>query len=325
MENPKAEEMMAQMEARIFERVGLQMVQLFQHMQTEFDKKITQAIIDRTYLPELPMPHADGSAPFMSHSTCSVADFIHPRYAEICGWFHQRVSFHRKAWEWVFIIHKLTEAGVLGEGKRGVVFGVGKERLPALFASRGANIVATDAPPEIQSVAGWSATNQHSASVDQLRCPEIIGDETFGQRVSHRFCDMRAIDPELTDFDFTWSSCCFEHLGSLEAGMQFVIDSVEKTLKIGGVACHTTEFNLSSNDETVTDGPTVLYRARDMLELIDRLRQRGHEVEPFSIAPDSHPLDFHVDLPPWRNKLHLKLRLQQYVATSVGIVVRRGR
>lgn len=139
------------------------------------------------------------------------------------------------------IIHKFLEAGLLTEGKRGLVFGVGRERLPALFAKLGCRIVATDAPPEVQSAEGWSQSKQHAGSLDQLRWPAGIADDLLEQRVTHGFCDMRAIDEDLTGFDFNWSSCCFEHLGSLEAGMQFVIDSVEKTLKIGGVACHTTD------------------------------------------------------------------------------------
>ena len=37
-------------------------------------------------------------------------------------------------------------------------------------------------------------------------------------------------------------------------------------------ACHATEFNLSSNDDTLREGAAVLYRKRDMLEMVDRLR-----------------------------------------------------
>lgn len=49
------------------------------------------------------------------------------------------------------------------------------------------------------------------------------------------------------------------------------------------------------------------------------------EVEPFIMAPDAHPLDYHVDVPPYSFSPHLKLQLGKYVATSAGIVVRRGR
>jgi len=94
-------------------------------------------------------------------------------------------------------------------------------------------------------------------------------------------------------------------------------------LKPGGVAVHTTEFNLSSNGHTIESGPTVLYRRCDMESLVQRLRDLGHDVQPFVIAPDSHFLDFHVDLPPYCDQPHLKLKFENYVTTSVGIVVKK--
>lgn len=107
--------------------------------------------------------------------------------------------------------------------------------------------------------------------------------------------------------------------------MQFVVNAVEKTLRVGGIAVHTTEFNASSNDPTVAEGGTVIYRLRDIEELVARLRDRGHEVQPFVIGPTAHALDYHVDVPPYQHDIHLKLLLTGYVTTSVGLVVRRGR
>jgi hypothetical protein len=47
-------------------------------------------------------------------------------------------------------------------------------------------------------------------------------------------------------------------------------------------------------------------------------------VQPFSVAPDAHTLDQYVDVPPFSPDGHLKLLLEEYVSTSVGIVIRRG-
>lgn len=52
---------------------------------------------------------------------------------------------------------------------------------------------------------------------------------------------------------------------------------------------------------------------------------RGQEVQPFAIGPTAHALDNHVHVPPYSHDIHLKLLLAGYVATSVGLVVRRGR
>jgi SAM-dependent methyltransferase len=260
----------------------------------------------------------------MRYSTCCADDFLHPRFVKICQQLHHPFRWHRKLWEWVFIVHHLFETGLVKPGSRGLVFGVGKERLPALFAGLGANIVATDAPIDIGVTDGWIETGQHVSGLGQIRYTDVVDGALFDRNVSFQTCDMRNIDPELNGFDFNWSSCCFEHLGSLGAGMEFVINAVENTLREGGVAVHTTEYNLSSNDHTIDEGETVIYRRRDIDELVSRLRDRGHLVKAIVIAPNSHYFDFHVDTPPFTDLFHLKLQLWEYVSTSIGIVVQRG-
>ncbi len=262
------------------------------------------------------------AGPFMAWSSCSAADFVRPEFRTICAEMGIAPRFHRKIWEWAFIIHHLRRLEMLQGGKRGLVFGVGIEPLPALFAHLGANVTATDAPEGVGL--GWSKDGQFAAKLDDLHVPSIVDLETFRRHVSYATCDMNAIGDEFTGYDFCWSSCCFEHLGDLEAGLAFVVNSVEKTLKPGGIACHTTEFNLSSNDATIEAGETVIYRRRDMERLVQLLRDRGHHVEPFNIAPDQHPFDFYVDVPPYVQNPHLRLKLFGYTSTSVGLVIRRG-
>lgn len=277
------------------------------------------------FLPRPPFVGPPPQTPFMSFSTCNASDFLHPRCQEICDLIRHPLIWHRKLWEWVFVIHHLLESGVVKLGSRGLVFGVGNERLPALFAGMGASVVATDAPPDISEIWGWNASGQHATALKEIRYTDIVDGDVFDSNVSFQTCDMNNIRPELQGFDFNWSSCCFEHLGDLEAGIQFVINAVEKTLRVGGVAVHTTEFNLSSNDKTVESGVVSIYRRRDIEDLVDRLRSRGHTVEPFIVAPNSYYWDFHVDVPPYKEDPHLKLLLSEYVATSAGVIVRRGR
>jgi hypothetical protein len=105
--------------------------------------------------------------------------------------------------------------------------------------------------------------------------------------------------------------------------MQFVGNCVERCLKPGGISVHTTELNLSPDENTLTGGSTVLYLRRDIIELVERLRAKGHEVQPFKQAPDAHVLDYHVDVPPYTHDPHIKLELSGYVTTSAGVVARR--
>ena len=277
------------------------------------------------FIPSPAVHPSDPSRPFMPWSTCSASDFLHPEFMRIFGAMHfEPFFFHRKYWEWVYIAHRLRECA--REGRRGLGFGVGAtEPLAALFASAGARITATDAPEAIGVAAGWRQGGTLAFGVDELRHEGILDQKRLRERVEFRECDMNAIPADLRDFDFCWSSCCLEHLGNLRKGLDFVINSVEHTLKIGGIACHTTEFNLSSNDRTVEHGATVLYRRRDIEGLVEELRARGHEVADFRIAPDCYVVDGYVDTPPYGAPAHLKLELCGFTATSMGIVVRRGR
>jgi SAM-dependent methyltransferase len=176
------------------------------------------------------------------------------------------VVFHCKSWEWAAITQALDERGMLRAGRRGGGFAVGREPLTSRFAAMGAEILATDLG-DMTASADWSATGQHAAGLEALYWPKLIDREAFEARVRFLPQDMRALDAAaLGVFDFVWSSCSFEHLGNLEAGLRFVLDSMA-LLRPGGVAVHTTEFNLSSDDATVEAGTSVIYRRRDLAAL----------------------------------------------------------
>ncbi|MCI4677312.1 hypothetical protein K9U39_00035 [Rhodoblastus acidophilus] len=265
------------------------------------------------------------SRSYMASANCVASDFYSQQYLDFCLSIREEPYLHRKLWEFAFIAEHLSSAGVLTPGSQGIGFGVGTEPLPALFASKGCPILATDAPPGAADP-GWSETAQWSQDIAKLFRPEVVSDDVFKEYVKFASCDMAAIPDTFKDgFDFCWSACCFEHLGSLEAGADFVVESVEKTLRVGGVACHTSEFNVSSNEETIDSGGTVLYRLKDVERLIERLLARGHEVVNLPFTPGLSYVDHLVDVSPFTGNVHLKIRLGDFVTTSFGIVVRRGR
>lgn len=285
---------------------------------------VKEMIRSSVLLPPLDQPTSPPETPFMQHSNCVAEDFLHPRYFQLCKLIEQRPTWHRKQWEYVFILHHLERRGLLRSGMRGVGFGVGGEPLPSAFARLDVEVLGTDAPEEIGQTAGWAAGNEHSSKLADLRYVWIPQD-LFESRVSYKPCDMNQIDPEISGFDFAWSSCCFEHLGTIRKGLDFVRNCVEHCLKPGGVAVHTTELNMSSDSETVEESPeTVLYRKSDLAAFIEEMKGRGHEVEPLTIGPNAHALDFHVDVPPYSQNPHLRLLLAGFVTTSAGLVIRRG-
>ncbi len=232
------------------------------------------------------------------------------------------MHLHRKVWEYCYITQALHERDLLRPGMRGLGFAVGREPLTALFASLGCEIVATDLAVEEAAKGGWVETSQHAESLEALNGRGICPSDLFRQRVSFRVVDMRHIPDDLGIFDFTWSACSLEHLGSGARGEQFIFDSLS-VVKPGGFAVHTTEYNVSSNRKTITDGGTVLYRRRDLEQIAMRLHAAGHLIE-VDFALGHMPADSIIDRVPYRHENHLKLELGGYIVTSFGLIIQRA-
>jgi SAM-dependent methyltransferase len=230
-------------------------------------------------------------------------------------------GLHRKFWEYCFIAQALFERDMLRPGRRGLGFGVGKEPLAALFASFGCEIVATDQASDQARQTGWAARNQYADQLDTLNEAGLCNADQFRRLVTHRAVDMNAIPKDLRHFDFTWSACSLEHLGSLEHGARFLMNMME-CLKPGGVGVHTTEYNLSSDTATLTEGPTVLFRPRDIAAIAQRLRSQGHRIQ-LNLDAGDGMADRHVDLPPYTHNPHLKLQIETYIVTSIGLIIER--
>jgi hypothetical protein len=208
---------------------------------------------------------------------------------------------------------------MLQPGRRGLGFGVGQEPLTALFASFGCILIATDLNEEKARQTGWVDTHQHAGGLAILNQHRLCDPIAFQQRVQFRYVDMNAIPPDLRDFDFTWSSCSFEHLGSINKGLHF-LENQMACLRPGGVAVHTTEFNVSSDQETIDHGGVVLFRRRDIEKAAARLRIKGHAID-LDFDPGHGPADEYIDLPPYTHLPHLKLQLGNYVTTSIGLAI----
>lgn len=236
---------------------------------------------------------------------------------------NEPIKLHRKLWEWFYISQALYERGMLKPGKKGLGFAVGKEPLISLFAKMGCDILATDMPEGGIGQSDWASTNQHSVGVEQLIREDICPLEDFNKRVKFRPVDMNKIPLDLGTYDFIWSSCSFEHLGTLRLGTQFILN-MTRNLKKGGIAVHTTEFNVSSNDQTVDNNPIAIFRKKDFQFMKKLLVDCGHIVEEFDFFTGDEPEDLYVDPPPYPQDVHLKLLLGPYAATSFGIIVTAG-
>jgi hypothetical protein len=255
---------------------------------------------------------------------CRQSDFLRDGYRYWISAIKEQPRFHRKQWEFYYIIQALFERGLLEPGRRLIGFGVGLEPLPALFASRGALVLASDQRVEQAQQGGWAQTDQHASGLSPLNDRGICEDDVFRRNVTFREIDMNHIPPDLAGlFDACWSACSLEHLGSLEHGIDFVLAALD-TLRPGGVAIHTTEFNLSSNDDTIESQHLSLFRRRDIEDMIEKAQAMGHKVEPVEWTTGSGFVDGYVDLPPYRTEPHLKLSLHGYTYTSIGMIITKS-
>ena len=245
------------------------------------------------------------------------------------------VIYHRKIWELGYVLQALHHSGNLRPGKNGLGFGCGNEPMASYFASLGLPVTITDLPPEDVRSLGWAATAQHAASIDHAYHAQLVDRARFDAMVRYRHVDMNAIPADLVGYDFCWSLCAFEHLGSIEQGLAFVENSLAP-LKPGGTAVHTTEFNINADGPTIDNWPTVLFQRAHIEALAARLAARGHRVAPLDFDPGDKPLDRFIDLPPWHDgtfetisrglgqPLHLKVAADGFISTCFGITVTKA-
>jgi 2-polyprenyl-3-methyl-5-hydroxy-6-metoxy-1,4-benzoquinol methylase len=255
--------------------------------------------------------------------------------AHWCSQLKVPVMYHRKLWELAYILQVAHNAGHLREGARGLGFGCGTEPLASYFAGQGARVTITDLAPDDARSQDWSGTNQHASSLDDAFHPRLVSRDAFDALVDFRAVDMNAIPDDLTGYDFCWSTCALEHLGSIAHGLAFIENSV-KTLRPGGTAIHTTEFNINPVGPTIDNWPTVLFQRQHFEQLAERLEAAGHRVAPLDFDPGSKPLDKFIDIPPWNDGTmaalsarlgqagHLKVAIDGFVTTCFGITVTRA-
>ncbi|MFM7205567.1 MAG: SAM-dependent methyltransferase [Planctomycetaceae bacterium] len=275
------------------------------------------------------VPREEGTA--LVSQLCRLATLDSPTFRHWLERLGDGWHLHRKNWEHAYICQALHERGLLAPGRRGLGFAVGAEKLPAFFAALGCRITATDLAVDDDRNQRWASSGQWTGNLAALNAHGLCPADVFAQQVEFRPVDMNDVPDDLRDYDFTWSTCSFEHCGSLELGLAFLERQLE-CLRPGGVAVHTTEFNLSSNDSTVARGPNVIYRLRDIEEFVARLVDRGHHVEPIDLDPGATEADRFIDPPPYHGSTgkapggmkHLRLNLDGYASTSIGLILRRA-
>ena len=231
----------------------------------------------------------------------------------------------RKTWEFAYIVEALLNAGKLAAGKRGIGFAVGDEILPSYFASLGIDVMASDLSSNDERAALWINTRQNvGGNIDKLWHPRFCSRKIFEKHVKYRDIDMNHIPNDENSYDFCWSTCAIEHVGSLNLSIEFM-KNVMDVLKPGGIAVHTTEFNLSSNDETIQTGQTVLWRKQDVEALQKWMLEHGHKME-VTFDRGNMPADYYVEMSPFSEGIEdlICLYCLGYISTGFAFIVQKA-
>lgn len=227
-----------------------------------------------------------------------------------------------KFWQNAIMAQIIYDENILRTGMHCIGFGVGKERLPALFASYGVAVSATDQDFTKQRAQEWN-NDQLAHGAFSLNEDGICDPKIFKANVSFSALDMTKIPKKYNDtYDFLWSNCALGHLGSINKSLNFIEQSLA-CLKPGGLAVHTTELNIISDTETAMSGNTVIFRISDIYKLCDDLVSKGYICSPFRLDPSQRPADQHISLNPQWGTDHTKILVEGHLATQIVLVIKR--
>lgn len=254
----------------------------------------------------------------------SEAQIQSPRFEYWRRAFRMKPGLNRKLWEYLYIVNSIDYYVGLGEGVRILGFGVGRERTPAVLAARGCLVTATD----YDEAGEWAARSVedllHPLDSDtdpELATQEICDPEVFRSNVSFRNVDMNNIPSDLRGYDCLWSCGSLEHIGGLNMGLEFIENSLD-CLRPRGIAVHTTEFNLSSNEHTIDTPELSFYRRRDIEALASRLQANGHDIV-LNFTRGNSPVDNHVDKAPYDYQLTMNALHCNFLITSIGLIIQK--
>lgn len=284
------------------------------------------------------VPAAPSVASLVSKA-CTQADLESGWCRYWIGQLQQDFAYHRKLWEQSFVSQVLYEHGLLAPGKLGLGLGCGEEPLPSLFLSRGCKIIAGDKPitQSDRVQAEWIGSSQYTHSRDGLYKENLVDRQVFDANLTLEYVDMNALPDSLEGkFDYCWSVCSLEHLGSIERGLSFLRRSFA-LLKPGGISVHTTEFNYACDGMTIDNWPTVLFQRKHFEQLSLEINKLGGVMlgPDFEIGNDV--FDLFIDVPPYAHQPargiderlvsvdepFLKLLCDGFPMTCFGVVLKK--
>jgi SAM-dependent methyltransferase len=196
----------------------------------------------------------------ITNKPCDAADWFKPELIDvITNELREVPRFHRKQWELAMILLALRERGKLHPDAVGLSMGGGVERILYALAPHIGSLIVTDLyDPE----SGWECAQTDDPVQFVHRHKPFPVDLANLQALR---MDMRSLEFPDRSFDFCYSSCAVEHIGSWK-DFAAHFDEVARVLKDDGVYVFTTEINYGS--ETIEDDHNFVFALPDLLNVL---------------------------------------------------------
>jgi hypothetical protein len=236
-----------------------------------------------------------------------------------CAELHERPRYHRRIWEFAYVLQALLEGDALAPGAKVLALGAPEPAMLSYLALKNVRSV----------VSGPQAPRPRHDLVDQA---------VFNGNVQHKPASDGQLTKGHSGFDACWSVGQACAMGSIRAGMDFILQSMA-TLKPGGLAVHLFDFNYADDDRTIDNWSSVLFQRRHIEALTAELKAAGHAPAKLDLHVGHQPMDRFIDPPPfdtgqteafdrlWRDgwqAAHLKVAMDGFAVTSFGVICRRG-
>jgi SAM-dependent methyltransferase len=192
---------------------------------------------------------------------CDAADWFDPEFDRIVRTeLAEEPRLHRKQWEFAQIFRALQSVGVLNGTSRGLSMGGGMERLLYAVVRHTGHLTVTDL---YEADSSWNEARLEDPDCAVKAAAPFPVDR---DRLSARRMDMRELTFPSGSFDFCYSSCAIEHIGTYDDFVRH-LEETRRVLKDDGVYVLTTEFHYG---EEVIPAPHNYYFSAAFLEELVR-------------------------------------------------------
>lgn len=242
------------------------------------------------------------------------AKWDNPEWIEILrslGLSDDKLSMHRKPYEFTQLVYGCRRLGVLNEDARIVSVGAGHELVLYWLANHAHRVVATDMYEGV-----WQDVQGREGDPDVIRRPEDYAPFPYRQRhLTFLQMDGRQLAFRDGTFDIAYSLSSIEHFGGLE-GAAATVREMGRVLRPGGILALATEYVLAGPPHEETFQPDDIARLIDQpgLELVQPIDDRVYRRYEFAA----------IDL--YRNPYqtpHMVVRFDDTVFTTVMVFLRK--